>query len=163
MIKISIILSLLLGISIISSAQTTNDSIIIKNSFGGNRFYQNNIRLKMAQLVKTMESNTLAHQHIKKAQTNNTFASVLSGIGGFFIGWPLGTAIAGGDPEWAMAGIGAGLIVVSIPLSLKANKETKMAVQIFNESIKPTTFLKGSPMNLSFYSTSTGLKVIFRI
>jgi hypothetical protein len=162
MMKLTVFLSCLICMSLHSSAQTTNDSIIIRSSFGGLQFYQNNKKLKMAELVKTMETNTLASQHLKTARTNNTFAGILSGIGGFLIGWPVGTAIAGGDPEWAMAGVGAGLVVVSIPISIKASKEAKMAIQIFNESLNRTTSVKGSEMSLNFNSSSTGLKMVFR-
>lgn len=30
---------------------------------------------------------------------------ILSYAGGFMIGWPIGTAIGGGKPAWALAGI----------------------------------------------------------
>ena len=35
--------------------------------------------------------------------------------GGFLIGWPLGTALAGGDPNWTLAAIGAGCVAIAIP------------------------------------------------
>ena len=37
------------------------------------------------------------------------------------VGHSIGTAIGGGDPEWALAGVGAGLIAVAIPISSSAN------------------------------------------
>lgn len=42
--------------------------------------------------------------------------------GGALIGWPLGTAIAGGDPDWYLAGIGAGLAGVAIVFEVLGKK-----------------------------------------
>ena len=43
--------------------------------------------------------------------------------GGALIGWPLGTAIAGGDPVWYLAGIGAGLIGVGVLFEILGKKQ----------------------------------------
>lgn len=51
--------------------------------------------------------------------------NVLGFMGGGCIGWPLGTAIGGGDPQWAIAGIGAGLIAIGLPLSIIATRRAK--------------------------------------
>lgn len=51
--------------------------------------------------------------------------NVLGFMGGACIGWPLGTAIGGGDPQWAIAGIGAGLIAIGLPLSIIATHRAK--------------------------------------
>ncbi len=69
----------------------------------------------MLQLVKTMEPNEQAYKEIKAAQSTYTLAIIVGGVGGFMVGWPLGTALSGGEPNWIFAGIGAGLIVISIP------------------------------------------------
>ncbi len=49
-------------------------------------------------------------------------ANVLAIPGGALVGWTLGTAIGGGDPEWYLAGIGAGLIAIAIPLDIIGKK-----------------------------------------
>lgn len=49
-------------------------------------------------------------------------ANVLAIPGGALIGWTLGGAVAGGDPEWYLAGIGAGLIAIAIPLEIIGKK-----------------------------------------
>lgn len=49
-------------------------------------------------------------------------ANVLAFSGGALIGWPLGAAIGGGDPEWYLAGIGAGLVAIAIPLDIAGKK-----------------------------------------
>lgn len=45
-------------------------------------------------------------------------AQILGGIGGGLIGWPVGTYIGGGDPEWTLALIGGGLVAIAVPLAL---------------------------------------------
>lgn len=50
-------------------------------------------------------------------------ANILGGVGGFLIGWPLGTLIAGGEPEWVLAGMGAGVLAVAIPLSIIGSRK----------------------------------------
>lgn len=44
--------------------------------------------------------------------------NILAAAGGALIGWPLGTAVGGGDPEWILAGVGAGVLAVAIPLAI---------------------------------------------
>ncbi len=145
--KLIIGLTLLLsGIPLLFS-QTAGDTITMKKAFGGYQFFINEKRLTVPQVVKTMEANEQAYKTVKGAQASNGLASVLSGAGGFMVGWPLGTALAGGDPNWALAGIGAGLIIVSIPVSLNAIKQFREAVRTYNlgvsrTSVKPRTDLR---------------------
>jgi hypothetical protein len=56
--------------------------------------------------------------------------------GGFLIGWPLGTAAAGGKPNWVLAGIGAGLTVVSMTFSGAYSKHARNAVNLYNNGLK---------------------------
>ena len=152
----------LLGFFFYSSAQTTmHDSIITKNVFGGYKFYQNGERLKMGQMVSMMETNQEAYQHIKAARKNNIWSSVIGGIGGFMAGWSLGTALAGGDPNWTVAGVGAGLIVVSIPIASKANKEARQAVSIYNRTFRSNTFILRPEIQFTVRNNRIGLVANF--
>lgn len=115
--KIAIILTLLVVSMSFTFGQTASDSISMKKVFGGYQFYQGEQRLNVNQLVNTMKPNNQAYQQIKSAQSTYTLATIIGGVGGFMVGWPIGTALGGGEPNWTMAGIGAGLFVVSIPIS----------------------------------------------
>ena len=119
--------------------------IEMEKVFGGYKYTQNGKLMKMKDLVKTMESNQQAFDLIKKAQSNNTIASIIGGAGGFLVGWPIGTAIGGGDANWTLAGVGAGLIAISIPLTSGANKNGKQAVELYNSSLKSTSFYEFKP------------------
>lgn len=119
--------------------------IEMKKVFGGYKFTQNGKKLTMGNLVKTMETNQQAFELVKKAQSNNTLASIIGFAGGGLIGWPIGTAVGGGDANWTLAGIGAGLIAVGIPISSSANKKVKQAVELYNSSLNSTAYYKFKP------------------
>ena len=163
-----IIVGLLLFTGVASNAQrvnkgvqSTRDSILINKVFGGYQFYQGNTRLNMSQLVNTMKPDERAWQLAKKAQSTNTIGTIIGFAGGALVGWPLGTALAGGDPEWIMAGIGAGLIVVAIPLSQKFNKQVKQAVSTYNSSLRGNSFWDKNELKILMKGNGVGLVLNF--
>ena len=119
--------------------------IEMEKVFGGYKYTQNGNQMTMKDLVKTMESNQEAFDLIKKAQSNNTLASIIGFAGGGLIGWPIGTAIGGGDANWTLAGIGAGLVAIGIPISSSANKKAKQAVKLYNTSLNSTSSYEFKP------------------
>jgi hypothetical protein len=141
--------------------QLTSDSILINKTFGVYQFYQGNTRLNMSQLVNTMKPNERAWQLAKKAQSTNALGTIIGFAGGALIGWPLGTALAGGDPEWVMAGIGAGLIVVAIPLSQKFNRQIKQAVSTYNSSLRGNSFWDKNELRVLMKGDGVGLVLNF--
>lgn len=119
--------------------------IEMEKVFGGYKFTQNGNQVTMKDLVKTMESNEQAFDLIKKAHLNNTLSSIIGFAGGGLIGWPIGTAIGGGEANWTLAGIGAGLVAISIPFSSSANKKAKQATELYNSSLNSTSFYEFKP------------------
>ncbi len=158
-----IVLSLLVCLAFsLSYGQTIADSISIKKGFGGYKFYQHDIMLSFSQLGNVLEPNAEAYEIFNKAQTNNKIATILGGTGGFLIGYPIGYAIGGGDPKWIMTVVGAGIVSVAIPISLKSNRQAKSAVDIYNSSLvnanyfSPEIYLKLGKTDNGF-----GVKIIF--
>ncbi len=134
--KKSAVLVLIIFMGFISAkAQTPSDSVFVHKNFWGYKFYQKDARLNFNQLPYIMESDQEAYLLIKKARNINTISSIISGTGGFLIGWQLGTALFGGEVNWTMAAIGGGLIVVSIPIYSKSYKKSLQAVDIYNAGI----------------------------
>ena len=130
--------------------------------FGGYTYTQDGENLKMNQLVKTMESNQQAFDLIKKAQSSNTLASVFGFAGGGLVGWPVGTAIGGGDANWVLAGVGAGLIAIAIPISMNANKKANEAVDIYNASLNTTSYQEvKTEFNIIGNAQGVGLSIRF--
>ena len=159
--KITFIISLLTVTSTFTFGQTSTDSISMKKVFGGYQFYQGAERLNMNRLVKAMEPNEQAYSQILSAQTTNILGSIVGLAGGFMVGWPIGTAIGGGEPNWTMAGIGAGLIIVSIPISQTFNKQAKQAVETYNGGLQTSSFWDENEIKLTIAGNGIGLTFLF--
>lgn len=115
----------------------------------------------MPQLSNIMSANSTAHKMIEDARGSATIAGILGYAGGFLIGYPVGTAIGGGEPKWVMAGIGAGLLIIAIPISSGANKKVKKAVRLYNKRLKPIAYQRHSP-SFSLETTQNGIGVVMR-
>lgn len=158
--QIAITIVLLLASCTLGYSQSNTDTIRMQKVFGGYKFYQGNQRLSVKQMVKTMETNEEALSLMKSAQSNYITANIMGFAGGFMIGWPIGAALGGGDPNWLMAGIGAGIIAASIPFSIKFNKKTKKAIATYNTAPQRHTFLDNTSLHLS--TTTHGLGLVLR-
>ncbi len=130
--------------------------IEIDKVFGGYKFTQDGKQLSMGALVKTMESNQEAFKLMKSAKASNSAASVLGFAGGFLIGWPIGTALGGGEPNWTLAGAGTGLIAIGLPFSSQAKNKSKQAVELYNASLNSTVTNVFNP-EFKFTLTGTGV------
>lgn len=104
--------------------------------YTGNKYTLNNQVLTLDKMTKMMENNTVATQYLKSAKGTSGLANILAYAGGFLIGYPLGTAIGGGKPNWTLLAVGCGLIVIDIPIVSSANKNLKKAVNAYNHGEK---------------------------
>jgi outer membrane lipoprotein SlyB len=148
---------ILVGASFSLSAQP----ITSVKKFGGYQYSQNGQELSMKQLVSAVEAHPEAYELMRSAKTNYTWSQVLGSVGGGLLGWPLGTAIAGGEPNWALAGIGAGLIVIGIPFSSAANKKSQQAVQLYNSDPTLHSYHLKPQWNLSIGANGLGVALHF--
>lgn len=145
----------------VSFGQSKDKTITTKKILGGYQFYQGAQRLNMSQLARVVEPNAEAHKLVKSAKSNIIFSSIIGGVGGFMLGWNLGTAIGGGKPNWYVAGAGVGLIVVSIPINNKGMRQAKSAVQLYNDSSGYGIEGKEYKMYFAIAESGTGLAIIF--
>ena len=136
-----ILTSALLFIFICLNGQYQSDSIVIKKAFS-TRFEKNGRNLTPGQLLDITKSNQDALIEMKKAKNNHDVGYVFGFAGGFLIGWPIGTSIGGGDPNWTLAAVGAGLAFISIPFTVSYIKHVKNAVHIYNKGLKYSYFVK---------------------
>jgi len=60
-----------------------------------------------------------------------------------------------------MAGIGAGLIVVSIPISQSFNKKAKQAVDTYNGGLQTSSFWDKNELKLTMTGNGIGLTLNF--
>jgi hypothetical protein len=159
--RIAVIIFLLAVGATSSFGQMITDTISMKKVFGGYQFYKGDKRLTMGQVVREMEPNAQAYSLIKSAQTTNIFATIVGGAGGFMVGFPLGTALGGGEPNWTMAAIGAGLIVVSIPMNQKVMRRSREAVDIYNSGLRTSSFWDTRELKLSMSGYGVGFTLAF--
>ena len=76
------------------------------------------------------------------------------------IGWPIGQAVGGAeDPNWALAGVGAGLFVVGIVFGVRSDKQVREGVTIYNDSI---ALLNDQSTDLTIAFTLNGVDVSLR-
>ena len=143
-----------------SFAQTDTDSIYLKKVFGSYQFYFHNQKLSLSQIKNVMSSNELAYEQIKAAQSTNAIGMVFAYAGGFLVGWPLGTALGGGEPNWAAAGAGVALIAVTIGVNKSYNIKAKRAVDTYNNGLGATSFWDRSELRVGLTANGGGL--IFR-
>lgn len=138
---------------------TTSDSIMSEKKGAGYRYYLKGKVLSLEQLSVTLKSNPQAYVKIEKAKGSKSFANILAYAGGFMIGFPIGTAIAGGKPNWTLAGIGEGCILIMIPVLHSAENQTKQAVDIYNGGLKSTAIIR---KDLRFGLTNNGIGLYIR-
>jgi len=154
---ISLLMSML---SVAASAQDQEGDITIKKSFGGLKFYQEGRILKPREVLNIMEPNPEAFKAFKKAKANYDAANVFGFISGFMIGWPLGTALGGGEPQWGIAAGGAAVLLIAIPLSISYKKHARNAVDLYNSDKAESTSLR-TKVNLNFAGTVAKVTVTF--
>lgn len=135
-------------------------TIEIKKNFWGTTYRQNNQKLTPAELMETLKTNPAAYTEMKKARTNQTFSFIFSGVGGFMVGWPIGTAAGGGDPNWTLAGIGAGLIVAAIPFEIAFSKRARNSINTYNSGLGKSSWRKPQ-LNIGFTQHGMGMRLSF--
>jgi len=128
-----------------ASTTTTSDSIvnvaqisvidtieIFKLNGGRVQYKYKGENLTYDRLKFIVQNNALASNYLQKAHSTSGLLSVMGYAGGFLIGYPLGTLIGGGKPNWTLAGIGCGILLVAIPISSSANNNVRKAISTFN-------------------------------
>jgi hypothetical protein len=117
---------------------SNSDSIVIWKK----RLYHKGQPLSNNKMVELLKTNNEAFRKYNSAKAPAVFANLLSYTGGFLIGYPIGTSIGGGDPNWTSAAIGAGMIVFAIPIELISIKNQKESINIYNNGIKRNSQIK---------------------
>lgn len=159
--KIIVLLLLSITFCTMTYGQISSDLIIVKKQFGSFVFYKDSDKLTLSQLSKIIKTNEEASKIAKQANTTQVFA-VLTGVaGGAMLGYPIGAAMAGKKPNYIIAGVGAGLIVVSVPLSFKANRQYKKATDEYNKGLDAASFWDKTELKLSMTENGFGLTLKF--
>lgn len=151
----------LIGVFLISACTSygQSDTIEVRKKLG-TVFMQHGKNLTPKQLLEIVDSNPEAYNEMKVAKTNMDVATVFGVVGGILIGYPVGYYLGGGDPPWAVAGVGAGLALISMPFSVAYTKHAKNAVRIYNDELRQTGCNRVD-FKLGMTSTGVGVWVSF--
>ena len=109
----------------------------------------------MNQMLSLMEKDSEEFELMSSGKSTGGLVTVLSTIGGGLIGWPLGTYLGGGEPNWNIALIGGALVVISIPFAIGADNDIKKAVEMHN--LKQALTDNSRNYELQFFATSNGI------
>lgn len=121
-----------------SQSASSRDSIdmVNGNGFTGPRFYKGNTRITMSQVNQLIGQNPQALPYLTKSKTNNIVAIGLGLVGGFFVGYQLGSLLAGKKINGALMGTGIGLIGISIPFGISGSRNLKKALSVYNAAYR---------------------------
>ena len=151
----------ILFFTIVTSSVVSAQKIVIRKVFGGLVFEQQGKTLLLKDMESIMKENKKAVALIQSAKTNQTWSLVLGTTGGALVGFPIGTVIGGGEPEWAIAGVGAALIIATIPIVKGFNRKTKKAVDLYNNGVSSTSYQFQPSFNLKISGTNVGISMNF--
>ncbi len=140
---------------------SVGDTIQITKAGLGYKYTYDNQILTMNTLQEFVQKNPNALVYFKKAKATSGFTSVLGYVGGFMIGWTLGSAIRGEEPPWTMALIGCGVIAVAFPIASGAENNLLKAVQTYNMGIKPSPQSLKYEIKLGVNQNGLGLAIRF--
>ncbi|MFZ4582455.1 MAG: hypothetical protein ACOYM7_07375 [Paludibacter sp.] len=141
-------------------AKELKDTIqFAKNGIGYSYTYKGE-RLTLTQLETFFNKNTQSFALYQSAKSTSGFAGVLGYIGGFFVGYGLGTMIYRPDVGLKMTGIGCGILVVAIPIISSAENKLKKAVQSYNMDTKNTS-LTTPKQQIQLTTVQNGVGIAF--
>ena len=152
----------LLAYSQSSQAQNAEDKLYLKSNFWGNKFYKGDTIYSINGVLEELAINEQPYNLMLKAKKDNTFAQIFGAAGGLLIGWPIGTALGGGEPKWCLAGIGAAFAAISIPLSINFKKKANQAIKDHYSLITGSSKQRYKPTyHMGMSATSVKLRVQF--
>lgn len=112
----------------------------------GNTYEQAGRTLDRGDMLDKLSELQPTQADAGSAKVLGTVAALIGAVGGALIGWPIGAAAAGAqEPPWILAGIGAGITVVSIPFSIAAENKVERAVENHNKSLEATPPSEAKP------------------
>ncbi len=147
-------------ISLSSFCQTNVDSIQIVKKGLEYSCFADGYKLTPENMKFIMRNNSESLKYLKKVQTSSMISFGLGYIGGFLIGWPIGTAIGGGEPNWYIALVGCGIVATTIPLLNSSNRNLKKAVDCYNREL-PFADKPNVEINLGLNNNGLGISLKF--
>ena len=142
-----------------------NDSITINTAKGGDiRGYKNGYLLTIPDYKDLFRNNPEALHEIKVANFDYKFGLYLDYIGGFVVGFCLGSAINGDhlDASWGWTlGTGAALAGFGMIIYSSGKSHHRKAVDIYNSAYRKQNLNESSELKIGFTNSGFGLAYRF--
>jgi len=119
-------------------SQNQTDSLEMETIIG-TVFRQNDTVLSPRDLLYVMQLNDEAYSEMRLAISCSNSGMVLGMGGGFAVGFSIGRAISGREPNWVLAGFGVAGIIGSFALQSAFYTHARNAVTIYNSGLKPVS------------------------
>jgi len=116
-----------------------NEPIQKKPGLFGTSYQQGGQDIDPSDMTDQLANAPRSGAFASSSRTWGIVGAVVGGVGGALIGWPIGAAIAGEkDPPWVLAGIGGGLVAVSISFAVVSASKLEKAVDQHNGATSNT-------------------------
>ncbi|GEM_PF-3242574 len=141
----SLILIVFLSCPLISNGQSPDTLIMHKSAI-----FLGSEPITLREARDVMLPYNEAYGEMSKAKWNADVSTVMASVGGFLVGWQLGTELAGGEGNLASLGIGIGAAIASVAFRVMAKKRTRSAIKMYNANVKATAYMEGlNPISFS--------------
>ena len=121
--------------AVVFSADSFAQKIELATSFGNFELKRNGVFITtLSELEQIVAADINALEYVKKARTNKTISDISGFIGGFGIGYSIGSLL-GKNKTYAPALLGLGFIVIKIPFINGINKNLKLGTDAYNTSL----------------------------
>lgn len=130
----------------------------MEKKFGGVKFYEGSKILRPKDVLQIMKINPEAYAEFKKAKSSYDVAQGFWFVGGFLIGWPIGTALGGGKPQWGLAAGGAAVLLLSIPINNGFKKHAQSALSIYHNQSGSASMRPKIKLNIM----GTGVRMVIK-
>ncbi|MCF8369667.1 MAG: hypothetical protein K9G76_11560 [Bacteroidales bacterium] len=141
--------------------QGTSDSLIILPRGALTIAYRGEV-VKLSKIGDIVENTPEAYESFRRADANNAAMNGCGLVGGFIIGYQLGSLLGGAevDEGWIVT-TGAGLVFVGLSLGFQMtrNRHLYLTVKKYNESLKPQAGNQKKEMILGFGFQKHGMGI----
>lgn len=125
--------AILTAFVILLGYEAFSQPIQMHKTLGGAHFQRDTIYLSHRHVTEILSVDPEATHEFKLAIKNYRVGGILGFSGAILLAVPVISAIAGGDPEWLMAGGGAVLLGASVPFSRAFKKHSEAALAGYNQ------------------------------
>jgi hypothetical protein len=136
--------------------------LVMYRTFGGADFEYTKdtttFYVSSKQVLQIMKKDSpLAYAEFKRGRKLETTGAIMGFVGGVLVMFPIGSAIAGAEPEWSYLAAGGALIIGSIPLHRSYKRHAQSAIETYNKGL-----MSWRPRPALFFSKNgVGIQVKF--